>query len=62
MRGGVGTALSRWFPGRVERGRRPRGRVGRVLGPERKVGPYPLDLDIVHVTGEVAGAHLGSSS
>ena len=46
-------------------GRETKGNGGQVLGPERKpeeVGPFPLDLDIVHFTGEGVVAHLGSSS
>lgn len=52
MRGGEGTELSRWAPGRVGRARRPRGRAGRVLGPERKTEEgWALSFG-VHFTGE----------
>ena len=44
-------------------GREAKWNGGQVLGPERKpeeVGLFPLDLDIVHFTGEVAVVNLGS--
>lgn len=46
-------------------GRETEGNGGQVLGPEKKpgeVGPFPLDPDIVHFTGEGVVVYLGSSS
>lgn len=64
MRGSEGTGLSRWALGRGGRGRRPRGRKGRVLGSERKPEEgwaLSFNPDIVHFTGEWVVVHLGSS-
>ena len=46
-------------------GREAKWNGGQTLGPQRKaeeVGPFPLDLDIVHLTGEAVVVNLGSSS
>ena len=46
-------------------GREAKRNGGQALGPEKKpeeVGPFPLDLGIVHVTGEAVIVNLGSSN
>ena len=64
VRGGEATELSWWAPG-VQGGEGGQAEWRGGPNPERKpeeVEPFPLDLDIVHFTGEAAVVSLGLSS